>query len=93
MITVLYDLVGKHVGRGTLYLYKLVGECAYLYVGRGRDGQGKVGRTKEDQGKDVVPLLPPFAIADKIGLFSNFQHISRWLSLLILFFIKTITLT
>ena len=35
----------------------LVGECVYLYVGRGRDGRGKVGRGNNDRGKDVVPIL------------------------------------
>ena len=49
-------MVGVSVGRATLYLYELVGECVYLYVGRGRDGWGKVGRTNDDRGKDVVPL-------------------------------------
>ena len=50
-------LVGEREGRGTLYLFELVGECVNLYVGWGRDGRGKVGRTNEDQGKDVVPLF------------------------------------
>ena len=53
----IYALVGEHVGRGTLYLYELAEECVYLYVGRGRDGRGKVGR-----GKDVVPLLTLFLL-------------------------------
>ena len=48
-------LVGERVGRGTLYLYELVGECVYLSVGRERDGHGKVGHT--DWGKDVVPNI------------------------------------
>ena len=55
MIAWLDILVGEHVGQGTLYLYELVGECVYLYVGQGRDGRGKVGRTNYDRGKDVVP--------------------------------------
>ena len=49
-------MVGERVGRGTLYIYELVGECVYLYVDRGRDSRGKVGRTNDDRGKDVVPL-------------------------------------
>ena len=49
-------MVGERVGRGTLYLYELVGECVYLYVDRGRDSRGKVGWTNDDRGKDVVPL-------------------------------------
>ena len=48
-------MVGVSVGRATFYLYELVGECVYLYVGRGRDGRGKVSRTNDDWGKDVVP--------------------------------------
>ena len=52
-------MVGEHVGRGTLYLYALVGECVYLYEGRGRDGREKVGRTNNDRGKDVVPFTTP----------------------------------
>ena len=50
-------LVGERVGWGTLYLYELVGECVYLYIGRGSDGRGKVGRTNDDRGKDVVPFF------------------------------------
>ena len=56
-----YVLVGERVGQGPLYLYELVGECVYLYVGQGRDGRGINGRTNDDRGKDVVPvrlLLP-----------------------------------
>ena len=48
-------MVGERVGRGTLYLYELVGECEYLYVGWGGDNRGKVGQTNDDWGKDVVP--------------------------------------
>ena len=48
-------MVGVSVGRATFYLYELVGECVYLYVGRGRDGQEKVGQTNDNRGKDVVP--------------------------------------
>ena len=54
-------MVRVSVGRGTLYLYELVGECVYLYVGRGRDGRGKVGRTNDNRGKDVVPFHHPLA--------------------------------
>ena len=50
-------MVVERVGRGTFYLYELVGECVYLYVGPGRDGRGKVGRTNDDRGNDVVPFL------------------------------------
>ena len=36
-------------------IYKMVGKLLYLYVGRGRDGRGKVGQTNNNRGKDLVP--------------------------------------
>ena len=36
-------------------IYAMVGKLLYLYVGRGRDGRGKVGRTNDDRGKDIMP--------------------------------------
>ena len=50
-------MVGVTVGLDNTHLYELVGECVYLYLGRGRDGRGKVSRTNNDRGKDVVPLF------------------------------------
>ena len=55
-------MVEVSVGRGTFYLYELVGECVYFYVGRARDGRGKVGRTNDDRGKDVVPMFSQLKI-------------------------------
>ena len=48
-------MVGEGVGRGTLYLYELVGKCEYLYVGRVIDGRTKVARAIDGRTKDVVP--------------------------------------
>ena len=53
-VQALTALVRERAGRGTLYLYELVGECAYLYVGR-----GKCVRTNDYRGKDVVPPQTP----------------------------------
>ena len=50
-VQALTALVGECAGRGTLYLYELVRECVYLFVGWGNCGQGTDGWTK-----DVVPL-------------------------------------
>ena len=50
-------MVGVSVGRATFYLYELVGECVYLYVGRGRDGRRKVGRRMPVRRKHVVPIF------------------------------------
>ena len=41
-------MVGVSVG-----IYAMVGEAVYS---RGKCGRKKVGRTKDDRGKDVVPL-------------------------------------
>ena len=47
-------MVGVTVGRDNTHLYELVGEAVY---GRGKASRGKVGRTNDDRGKDVVPIM------------------------------------
>ena len=55
-------MVGEGVGRGTLYLYELVGKCVYLYVGRVIDGRTKVARAIDGRTKDVVPIFSSWRI-------------------------------
>ena len=50
-------MVGKGVSWGTLYLYELIGKCAYLYVGRGIDTRGIDSWTIGSRTKDVVPMI------------------------------------
>ena len=54
-VQALTALIGECAGCGTLYLYELVGECVYLYVGWGKCSRRTDGRTNDDRGKDVVP--------------------------------------
>ena len=58
----IYALVREHVGRGTLYLYELVGECVYLYVGRGTCLSLFYGRDKCQVG---VPTVGQTTIGEK----------------------------
>ena len=60
-------MVGVSVGRASFYLYELVGECVHLYVGRGRDGRGKVSWTNDDRGKYVVPCPCPYKLTKNVS--------------------------
>ena len=53
-------------GNGMLSFYALVG----VSVGRGRAGRRKVGRTNDDRGKDVVPLIMyrRFSIRSRVNM-------------------------
>ena len=78
VIFIYFYLVGISVGWGTLYLYELVGERVYLYVGRGRDGQRKVGQGMPVRRKHVVPFrlyviyFIVNCVTSKISIFCEF---------------------
>ena len=43
-----------YIGRGTLHLYELVGECVCLYIGRGTCKYLCTGRDNDEFGESTV---------------------------------------